>query len=65
MCHFFDVSRSGYYDFVKRMDKPSKYDNLIEAINECQKRSKRTYGYGRVHIWLQRQYHITLEAVKH
>ena len=60
MCHFFDVSRSGYYDFVKRMDKPSKYDNLIEAINECQKRSKRTYGYRRVHIWLQRQYHITL-----
>ena len=42
------------------MDKPSKYDNLIEAINECQKRSKRTYGYRRVHIWLQRQYHITL-----
>jgi len=60
MCHFFDVSRSGYYDFVKRMDKPSKYYNLIEAIKECQKCSNRTYGYRRVHIWLQRQYHITL-----
>ncbi len=23
MCEFFEVSRSGYYDFVKRMNKPS------------------------------------------
>ena len=22
MCRFFDVSRSGYYDYVKRIDKP-------------------------------------------
>ena len=24
MCNFFDVSRSGYYDFVKRLGKPEK-----------------------------------------
>ena len=60
MCEFFYVSRSGYYDFVRRMDKPSKYDTLVEAIKVCQRHSKKTYGYRRVHIWLKRQYHITL-----
>ena len=24
MCRFFNVSRSGYYDYVKRMDIPAK-----------------------------------------
>ena len=24
MCQFFGVSRSGYYDYIKRMDKPDR-----------------------------------------
>ena len=55
MCRFFEVSRSGYYDYVKRMDKPAFDLVLAEKIRECQEHSHRTYGYRRVHIWLERQ----------
>ena len=55
MCRFFDVSRSGYYDYVKRMDIPSKDLPLAEKIRECQEKCGKTYGYRRVHIWLERQ----------
>ena len=55
MCRFFEVSRSGYYGYLKRMDKPAKDLPLAEKIRECQEKSKQTYGYRRVHIWLERQ----------
>lgn len=55
MCKFFEVSRSGYYDYVKRMDIPTKDLPLAEKIRECQDKCGKTYGYRRVHIWLERQ----------
>ena len=55
MCRFFEVSRSGYYDYVKRMDVPAWDLPLAEKIRECQEYSHSTYGYRRVHIWLERQ----------
>ena len=55
MCRFFEVSRSGYYDYVKRMDIPAWDFPLAERIRECQEHSRHTYGYRRVHIWLERQ----------
>ena len=55
MCRFFEVSRSGYYGFVKRMDKPAKDLELSELIRECQQETKQTYGYRRVAIWLDRR----------
>ena len=55
MCRFFAVSRSGYYDYVKRMDVPAWDIPLAEKIRECQKHSHSTYGYRRVHIWLEKQ----------
>ena len=54
MCRFFKVSRSGYYDYVKRMDIPAKDLPLAEKIKECQDKCGRTYGYRRVHIWLEK-----------
>ena len=54
MCRFFKVSRSGYYDYVKRMDMPAKDLALAEKIQECQDKCGKTYGYRRVHIWLER-----------
>ena len=53
MCRFFKVSRSGYYDFVARMDIPDRDLPLAEKIEECQKECGKTYGYRRVHIWLE------------
>ena len=55
MCRFFDVSRSGYYDYVKRMDIPSKDLLIAEKIRECQSKCGQTYGYRRVHLWLERE----------
>ncbi len=55
MCRFFEVSRSGYYDYVKRMDVPERDLTLAEKIRECQEHCRSTYGYRRVHIWLERQ----------
>ena len=55
MCRFFDVSRSGYYDYVKRMDIPAKDLPLAEKIRECQDKCGKTYGYRRVHLWLERE----------
>ena len=55
MCRFFKVSRSGYYDYVKRMDIPAWDLPLAEKIKECQDKCGKTYGYRRVHIWLERQ----------
>ena len=55
MCRFFEVSRSGYYDYVKRMDVPAYDLPVAEKIRECQEHSHSTYGYRRVHIWLEKQ----------
>ena len=55
MCRFFKVSRSGYYGYISRMDEPAKDLPLAEKIKECQEKCGKTYGYRRVHIWLERQ----------
>ena len=55
MCRFFSVSRSGYYGYVSRMDVPAWDLPLAEKIKECQDECGKTYGYRRVHIWLERQ----------
>ena len=54
MCRFFEVSRSGYYGYVSRMDVPARDLPLAEKIRKCQDECGKTYGYRRVHIWLQR-----------
>ena len=54
MCRFFKVSRSGYYDYVRRMDMPARDLAFAEKIQECQNKCGKTYGYRRVHIWLER-----------
>ncbi len=54
MCRFFKVSRSGYYSYVCRQRNPEKDLWIAEKIKECQEKSKSTYGYRRVHIWLSK-----------
>ena len=55
MCRFFEVSRSGYYGYVKRMDVLARDLPLAERIRECQSECGKTYGYRRVHTWLERK----------
>ncbi len=54
MCRFFGVSRSGYYGYIKRIAMPAKDLQLAEMIRECQEACRSTYGYRRVHIWLDK-----------
>ena len=53
MCKFFEVSRSGYYDFIKRIGRPEKDADLAKEIQMCQEASDNTYGYRRVWLWLE------------
>ena len=55
MCRIFGVSRSGYYGYVARMDVPAWDLPLAEKIRECQEECGKTYGYRRVHIWLEKK----------
>ena len=55
MCRFFQVSRSGYYDFVHRLGRPEKDIDLAEIIAEQRERSFRTYGYRRMWMVLKKQ----------
>jgi len=55
MCEFFGVSKSGYYDYVKRIGRAEKDTELAEKIKFHQKRCFQTYGYRRMHIWLEQQ----------
>ena len=45
MCKFFEVSRSGYYDYTKRLGKPEKDADLAKKIQACQDICDKTYGY--------------------
>ena len=53
MCRFFGVSRSGYYDFLKRLGQAEHDAELADNIRECQRVTDKTYGYRRVWKWLQ------------
>lgn len=53
MCKFFKVSRSGYYDFIKRIGKPEQDTELADEIRICQRSTGSTYGYRRVWLWLE------------
>ena len=55
MCKFFEVSRSGYYDYIKRLGKPEKDADLAKKIQICQETTDKTYGYRRVWLWLKRK----------
>ena len=55
MCRFFEVSRSGYYDYIRRLGCKEKDAELAEIIRNQQERCFRTYGYRRMWLWLEKQ----------
>ena len=54
MCHFFSVSRSGYYDYVGRLEQPAHDTELANIIREQQEKCDKTYGYRRMWKWLKK-----------
>ena len=55
MCRFFGVSRSGYYAYVSRIGRIEKDALMAEILREHQNRCHQTYGYRRMHLWLENQ----------
>ena len=53
MCCFFSVSRSGYYDFVKRLGRTGRNAALVEKIRKHQEHCDNTYGYRKMYLWLK------------
>ena len=60
MCLFFSVSRSGYYAWTKKTDKEDPDKQIGELIKECQKKTRQTYGYRRIQIWLLRKFGLVM-----
>ena len=60
MCLFFGVSRSGYYAWTKKADKEDPDKQIGELIQQCQKKTRQTYGYRRVQIWLLREFGLVM-----
>ena len=65
MCKVFGVSRSGYYDWRNRQDKPNKDQWLLDLITQAQITSKQTYGHRRIQRWLLRKHkkHVNLKVI--
>ena len=55
MCRLFGVSRSGYYDHIKCLGRPQKDAALAEKLRLQQEHCFQTYGYRRMHLWLESQ----------
>lgn len=55
MSKLFGVSRSGYYDYMKRMNQPEKGSPLADLLRKQQKHCFQTYGYRRMQLWLEQQ----------
>jgi len=54
------VSRSAYYAWVKRMDRPDPDQERMQLILEAYERSRKTYGYRRIQIWIEREYGVKI-----
>ena len=52
LCGILQVSRSGYYKYVKHLNHTAKYFDLAEKIRTKQESCKKTYGYRRMKLWL-------------
>lgn len=55
MCRFFKVSRSGYYNYLRRKNQPDKDLTLARLIAQCQSERGKIHGYRYVHLWLVRK----------
>jgi len=55
MCKFFKLSRAPYYKWLKRTTVPDPDQDRMALVQEAWLKSRRTYGYRRVTIALQKQ----------
>lgn len=57
MCEFFHISRAAYYAWAKRAEQPDKDRERMRLVQVAWEKSRKTYGYRRVTIYLQQNGH--------
>ena len=55
LCRTFDASKSGYYDWVKRLGAPHKHEKVIDRIKALHAGKERVYGSRRIRIKLMQE----------
>jgi len=59
-CAALGVSRSAYYAWVKRMDRSDPDIYRMKLVLEAYEKSRKTYGYRRIKIWIERAYSVKI-----
>ena len=54
------VSRSAYYAWLRRLERPDPDQDRLQLVQEAYESSQRTYGYRRIQLWIQRQYGLSI-----
>ena len=55
MCNILKCSKSGYYDWLKRVSRKDKDDQIAGLILAWQEKTDYIYGYRRIKLWLSRE----------
>jgi len=54
------VSRAAYYAWMKRMDRPDPDWERKQLVLEAYEKSRKTYGYRRIQIWIEREHGVKI-----
>ena len=60
LCTHMGVSRSGYYKWFNRSQKPNKYAKLLKIIRKYQTICNYTAGYRKITVYLRLKYNICI-----
>jgi putative transposase len=60
MCDFFGISRAAYYEWVKRKKRPDPDATRLQLVQEAYEKSRRTYGYRRITLWLRQHKQVVI-----
>ena len=60
MCEFFGISRAAYYAWRQRSEKPDPDLPRLKLVQEAYLASRRTYGYRRVQLWIEKEYGVKI-----
>lgn len=54
MCQFFGNSRAAYYVWGNRLKQLDPAQARMELVQEAYRKSRRTYGYRRITLWIRK-----------
>lgn len=60
MCRFFNLSRAAYYEWIKRWGEPDQDAARMELVREAWEKSRKTYGYRRIRLWIQQTQGVSI-----